>query len=103
MPVPKRKTSKRRRDQRAAGKRKVCPAMALCQTCHKPTRPHQVCVECGYYKGIKVLRTKEERLQEREVARQLKSRPLGTTPEQDPNVIDAQATPVESDSTPSEK
>ena len=27
--------------------------------------PHQVCKECGYYKGIKVLRTKTDRMHER--------------------------------------
>ena len=103
MPVPKRKTSKRRRDQRSAGKPKLRGGMALCQTCHKPIAPHQVCQECGYYRGIKVLRTKEERFQEREVTAQLKKRPLGDVPAQDPNVIDAQATTVESESTTSDK
>jgi hypothetical protein len=77
--------------------------MALCQTCHKPIAPHQVCRECGYYRGIKVLRTKEERTQEREVALQLKKRPVSDVPAQDPNVIEAQATPVKSDTKPSGK
>ena len=69
MPVPKRKTSKARRDKRSAGARKTRGGAALCQTCKEPVAPHQVCILCGYYRGVKVERTKEERAQEREMAK----------------------------------
>jgi large subunit ribosomal protein L32 len=36
-------------------------AVATCKQCNEPTLPHQVCVECGYYKGRKVINTKNER------------------------------------------
>lgn len=70
MPVPKRKLSRKRRDQRSANKGLKPKALTSCQTCKAPTMPHQVCVECGYYKGIKVLRTKADRLYTRGLARE---------------------------------
>ena len=30
-------------------------AVVACSNCHKPILPHQVCNDCGYYKGIRVL------------------------------------------------
>ena len=49
MAVPKRKTSKARRDQR----RVACPQ------CHEPKMPHHVCPECGYYDGKEVVKAAE--------------------------------------------
>ena len=65
MPVPKGKNSKQRRDNRAANKGLKPKAVALCQTCSSPIATHQACAECGYYKGQKVLRTKNDRMHER--------------------------------------
>lgn len=70
MPVPKRRTSKARRDKRAAGKKKVVLNFAVCQTCAAPIAGHHVCKECGHYKGVKVLRTKTDRLYSRNQVRQ---------------------------------
>ena len=66
MPVPKRKTSKARRNKRSAtwGVIKL-GAVVACQTCQAPLKPHQVCHACGYYKGIKILRTKADRMHKR--------------------------------------
>jgi len=62
MPVPKRKTSKRRRDQRSANKGLKPKAITGCQTCQEPIMPHTACKQCGYYKGVKILRTKQDRM-----------------------------------------
>lgn len=61
MPVPKRKTSKSRRDMRQSTKFIRPQAITTCKQCNEPTLPHQVCVECGHYKGRKVLTTKNDR------------------------------------------
>jgi large subunit ribosomal protein L32 len=74
MPVPKRKTSKARRDKRSAGKVTKKTSVVRCQTCDAPVLPHQVCKECGHYKGVKVVRTKTDRLYERNQVRQAKQR-----------------------------
>lgn len=65
MPVPKRKRSKRRRDQRFANKGMKVKAIAKCAQCSAPLATHVVCKECGYYKGVKVLSTKNERVLKR--------------------------------------
>ncbi|MBI4744882.1 MAG: 50S ribosomal protein L32 [Actinobacteria bacterium] len=55
MPVPKRKTSKAKRDSR----RSHCKAKAVnyseCPQCHQAKLPHRVCSNCGYYDGRQVI------------------------------------------------
>lgn len=70
MPVPKRKRSRARRDSRFANKGIKAKALTECQTCKAASMPHQVCKECGHYKGVKVLKTKSERTVKRTEARQ---------------------------------
>lgn len=61
MPVPKRKTSKSRRDQRSACKFLRPQVFAACGQCASPLMPHVVCEVCGYYKGRKIFKTKLDR------------------------------------------
>lgn len=75
MPVPKRKTSKARRDKRSAGQVFKAATVVACQTCQAAVLPHQVCRECGHYKGVKVLRTKSDRMYERSQTRQAQQQP----------------------------
>ena len=89
MPVPKRKVSKSRRDKRSANKGLVFSMLSNCQTCGVPVLPHQVCKECGHYKGVKVLRTKAERMFERNKVRQAKAAE-GNAPVAEPTVAAAQ-------------
>lgn len=65
MGVPKRKRSRQRRDKRFANKGLDVKVVIGCQTCQAPVLPHRVCNGCGYYKGVKVLRTKTERVHAR--------------------------------------
>jgi large subunit ribosomal protein L32 len=51
MAVPKRRTSKRRRDQRRAHDALSVPVVGKCPNCGEALRPHRVCPSCGYYKG----------------------------------------------------
>ena len=69
MPVPKRKTSKSRRDRRSSTNFIRPQSVAECGNCTKPLLPHTACFECGFYKGAKVLRTKGERILTRGEAR----------------------------------
>jgi len=72
MPVPKRKRSHSRIAKSHANKRYKVKAFAECKNCKAVIAPHQVCAECGHYKGIKVIRTKMERSIARGQARQAK-------------------------------
>ena len=51
MAVPKKKTSKARRDKRRATHRLEAPRVNECPTCHGPKRPHHACPNCKTYKG----------------------------------------------------
>ena len=54
MAVPKKKTSKARRDRRRATHKISAPALRECPQCHAPVRPHHVCGNCGQYRGREV-------------------------------------------------
>jgi large subunit ribosomal protein L32 len=49
--VPKRRSSKGRRNRRRAQDRLSAPSLSVCPKCGKPKRPHFICSYCGYYGG----------------------------------------------------
>ena len=57
MPVPKRKTTRAKRDMRRATHAIKAPTTSDCPQCHQPKLPHHVCGECGYYDGKEVIDT----------------------------------------------
>ncbi|MCB5250281.1 MAG: 50S ribosomal protein L32 [Candidatus Cloacimonadales bacterium] len=59
MAVPKRKTSKARRDKRRTHDALSIPSWSNCPNCSEPTRPHYVCSKCGFYKGKQILEAKQ--------------------------------------------
>lgn len=63
MPVPKRKRSRARRDSRFANKFIAPQIFATCgnAACGEKLLPHRACGVCGFYKGRKVLATKNDR------------------------------------------
>lgn len=59
MALPKRKTSKSRRDKRRTHYKAVLPNLSLCPQCNEPKLPHHVCPNCGTYRGRKVIKIEE--------------------------------------------
>ncbi|MDA3846464.1 MAG: 50S ribosomal protein L32 [Vallitaleaceae bacterium] len=55
MAVPKRKTSKARRNARRANWKLTAPNLATCTKCGALVMPHRACKSCGTYKGKVVL------------------------------------------------
>ncbi len=56
MAVPKRKTSKARRDKRRSNVEKLtAPTLVKCKNCGATIKPHHVCDACGYYGGEKIV------------------------------------------------
>ncbi|MBL9037728.1 MAG: 50S ribosomal protein L32 [Archangium sp.] len=55
MGVPKKRTSKMRRDQRRAANNTLKTAVQLtkCANCGASVMPHRVCPACGFYGGKK--------------------------------------------------
>jgi large subunit ribosomal protein L32 len=57
--VPKRKTSRSKRDMRRANHDKLsAPALSRCSNCGETMRPHRVCPACGQYAGAQVVAKK---------------------------------------------
>jgi len=56
MAVPKRRTSKARRDKRRANFKLLIPGMIKCPKCQAFKMPHRICGECGYYNGKEVIK-----------------------------------------------
>lgn len=59
MAVPKRRTSKSKRDKRRTHYTATAPNVVPCPSCKEPKLPHMVCPKCGMYRGKKVLETEE--------------------------------------------
>lgn len=55
MAVPKRKTSKSRRDMRRAHNKLEGPNLTTCPECGEAVEPHHACKSCGAYKGHNVM------------------------------------------------
>jgi large subunit ribosomal protein L32 len=54
MAVPKKKTSKARRDKRRATHAISAPRLNVCPNCQQPMRPHRMCPTCRTYRGREV-------------------------------------------------
>lgn len=54
MPNPKRRHSKSRTAKRRTHDALSPTPLGECPQCHEMKRPHQVCAQCGYYKGKQV-------------------------------------------------
>jgi large subunit ribosomal protein L32 len=55
MAVPKKKTSKSRRDMRRSHHALKPAATVECPNCGETKRPHHVCGSCGYYNEREVV------------------------------------------------
>ena len=60
MAVPKKKTSKSRRNMRRAHDALSHVAYNECPNCGELRRPHHVCASCGYYDGREVISSAAE-------------------------------------------
>ena len=56
MPVPKKKMSRSRRDKRRTHDAIKLPSLSICPSCNEPKLPHHVCLKCGMYKGVEVIK-----------------------------------------------
>ncbi|MBI2684614.1 MAG: 50S ribosomal protein L32 [Actinobacteria bacterium] len=59
MAVPKRKTSRQRRDTRRATHALVATPLGTCPRCQSPKLQHRVCGVCGWYRGRVVVAVEE--------------------------------------------
>lgn len=57
MAVPKKKTSKSRRNMRRSHDALIPAGLATCSNCGSSKLPHHVCKSCGHYNGRLVYKT----------------------------------------------
>lgn len=60
MAVPKRRTSRAKRNKRRSHDALAPPPRSTCPQCGDPKLPHRVCPTCGTYRGREVIQTEEE-------------------------------------------
>ncbi|MFO7560863.1 MAG: 50S ribosomal protein L32 [Desulfobacterales bacterium] len=60
MPVPKRRTSKSKRDKRRTHDKIEAPTLSVCSQCGEAKQPHHACPSCGEYKGRAVVEVDED-------------------------------------------
>jgi len=75
MSVPKKRTTKSRRDKRRQHIFLKKPALTACQKCGKKIPPHTVCTHCGFYKGKVVLNVMEDldKKEKKKIEKEMKS------------------------------
>jgi large subunit ribosomal protein L32 len=57
--VPKRRTTRSKRNMRRANHDKVVPVqLVACSNCGEPRVPHRACPACGFYDGKAVAKAK---------------------------------------------
>ncbi len=59
MAVPKRKTSKSKRDKRRTHQKITGPNLTTCSQCGEARLQHHVCPACGVYRGRTVIEPKD--------------------------------------------
>ncbi|HWV37607.1 MAG TPA: 50S ribosomal protein L32 [Vulgatibacter sp.] len=59
MAVPKKRTSRQKRDQRRANWKISPPNVTRCASCAAPVLSHRICPACGTYKGKQVVQVAE--------------------------------------------
>jgi len=60
MAVPKRRTSKAKKNKRRSHDSLGVPTRTNCATCSNPKVPHRVCPVCGTYRGRAVIEGEED-------------------------------------------
>lgn len=60
MAVPKKRTTKSKRNSRRSHDKLSKPSLGLCPNCHEPKLPHRACPSCGYYRNREVIKVSAE-------------------------------------------
>lgn len=61
MAVPKKRTSRARRDQRRSQWKIKAPHLVPCPQCHELKPAHRVCLNCGYYKDREAIKVETKK------------------------------------------
>lgn len=59
--LPKRKTSKSKKNMRRSHDALAPPPLSECPQCHEIKMPHHICPTCGYYKNKEIIQIEEDK------------------------------------------
>jgi len=82
MAIPRSKHTKGRRNMGRLHRYLKSPVLTICTKCGKEVLPHNVCQNCGFYKGREMINVlaklskKEKKAREKEMSDQEKAKPL---------------------------
>ncbi|HEV8601020.1 MAG TPA: 50S ribosomal protein L32 [Patescibacteria group bacterium] len=62
MAVPKKHKTRSGRNQRRSHDHLFKTHLSICANCHYPVMPHEVCQNCGYFKGKQVIKLKVKKV-----------------------------------------
>ena len=62
MAVPKKHKTRSGRGQRRSHDHLFKSNLSVCKNCSFPVRPHEVCMNCGFYRGKQVLKIKTKKV-----------------------------------------
>jgi len=60
MANPTHRHTRSRRDKRRANWKLSAPNISLCPECNEPTLSHRICLNCGSYRGKKLIEVVEK-------------------------------------------
>jgi large subunit ribosomal protein L32 len=60
MANPTHRHTRSRRDKRRANWKLSVPNVVLCPECNEPTLSHRICLNCGSYRGKKIIEVVEK-------------------------------------------
>lgn len=82
MSVPKKRSSKSRKNRRRQHISLKKPTLTECQKCGKKVLPHTVCPFCGFYKGRVVMDVMEnlDKKEKKEREKEIKAKEKGGAP-----------------------
>jgi large subunit ribosomal protein L32 len=90
MAVPKKHTTKSKRDKKRMHIFLKAASLSKCEHCGKPKLPHRVCQNCGYYKGVEVLNVlgKLEKKERKKREKEIKAREKEETRKEKPLTLE---------------
>lgn len=72
MAEPKKRMTSTRSGNRQSKDALSAQSLINCSNCKQKVRPHQICKNCGFYKGEKVVKLKDEREKNKKIESEIK-------------------------------
>ncbi|MCX6809448.1 MAG: 50S ribosomal protein L32 [Candidatus Berkelbacteria bacterium] len=72
MAEPKKRLTSTRSGNRQSHDALQKKSYSVCSNCKQSVVPHRICQNCGYFKGVKIVKLKDEKIKEKKIQEQTK-------------------------------